>query len=76
MSKENKSYKGERSESSGRTIQLRESEALFIRFYHENEEIGRMNIKDGKLTFTGDVDESARLFFDKVISIHSEFMSR
>lgn len=35
-------------------------------FNLENEEHGRLFLEDGKLVFEGDVDISAKIFFDRV----------
>lgn len=37
-----------------------------IKFYHENAEVGCLNFGTDPITFTGNVDKSAELFFDAV----------
>jgi hypothetical protein len=33
------------------------------------EEVGRLDMKDGKMIFIGNVDQSAQIFFDEVVKI-------
>ena len=35
-----------------------------ISFSNESEEVGRLSWNDGVMVFTGDADESAKIFFD------------
>ena len=35
-----------------------------ITFHDKDTELGRLTLKDGRISFTGSVDESAQLFFD------------
>jgi hypothetical protein len=44
----------------------------FAVFNSENVEIGRLSIVDGKLVFTGNADEAAKVFFNAVSRIHEE----
>jgi hypothetical protein len=43
-----------------------------IYFYMANKEVGRLEIKDGKLKFTGDTDESASILFKHVTNVFNE----
>ena len=36
----------------------------WLKFWHEEREIGRLSWETGELVFTGDADESAKIFFD------------
>lgn len=38
----------------------------------DNEDIGKLEIKDGKFTFEGNADESAKAFFDHVIKLYMD----
>jgi hypothetical protein len=40
-----------------------------VQMTFKGKEIGRLDVKDGKLTFKGDVDESAQKFFDQLTKI-------
>lgn len=35
-----------------------------FKFHDECKEVGRITVKDGRMSFTGEVDESAKVFFD------------
>jgi len=37
----------------------------------DGEEIGSLDIDNGKLKFTGNTDESAKIFFEQVINYYS-----
>jgi hypothetical protein len=37
-----------------------------IRLFSDDGETGKLELKDGKLTFTGDIDASAKAFVDAV----------
>jgi len=41
-----------------------------------NKEIGRLSIKDNKLTFEGNADESAKIFFDTFKTVFNEYINR
>ena len=34
----------------------------------DDKEVGRLDMENGKMKFTGNVDESAKIFFEKVIN--------
>ncbi len=38
----------------------------------DDEEVGRLDLVDGKMVFTGNADESARIFFNSVIKQENE----
>lgn len=38
--------------------------------------VGKLENKDGVLSFTGNVDESARIFFDQCISLNNQELQR
>jgi len=40
-----------------------------IKIFLYDEEVGRIDMKDGKLVFIGDTDQSAKIFFDQVIKL-------
>lgn len=40
-----------------------------IKIFLYDDEVGRIDMKDGKLIFTGDADQSAQIFFDQVVRI-------
>lgn len=40
-----------------------------IKIFLYDEEVGRLDMKDGKMTFTGNVDQSAKIFFDRVVKL-------
>jgi len=40
-----------------------------IKIFLYNEEVGRLDMKDGKMVFIGNVDESAKILFDQVVKI-------
>jgi hypothetical protein len=40
-----------------------------IKIFLYDEEVGRLDMKDGKIVFTGDTDQSAQIFFDRVVRI-------
>lgn len=40
-----------------------------IKIFLYDEEVGRLDIKDGKMVFIGDVDQSAKIFFDRVVKL-------
>lgn len=40
------------------------AEPTTFAFYDYSKEVGRITIKDGRMSFTGEVDESAKVFFD------------
>jgi hypothetical protein len=40
-----------------------------VKIFVYGEEVGSLDMKDGKMMFTGDVDASAKVFFDRVVEI-------
>lgn len=40
-----------------------------IKIFLYDEEVGRLDMKDGKIVFTGDTDQSAQIFFDRVVKL-------
>ncbi len=49
-------------------------EAPFITFYDEDKVIGKIWGIDGVLSFEGDCDESAKLFFEQVIQLNRKYL--
>ena len=45
-----------------------------VSFIKDDKTIGKLDFKTLPMTFTGDADESAKLFFDKVISFSNGFV--
>lgn len=48
------------------------TEVPMIEFHSGSTSIGKLEEKDGILTFTGDADASARIFFESVIKQYSD----
>lgn len=40
-----------------------------IQIFLYDEEVGRLDMKNGKIVFTGDADLSAKIFFDHVVKL-------
>lgn len=40
-----------------------------VKIFLYDEEVGRLDMKDGKMIFTGNVDQSAKIFFEQVVKI-------
>lgn len=40
-----------------------------IKIFLYDEEVGRLDMKDGKIVFIGDADQSAKIFFDQVVKL-------
>jgi len=40
-----------------------------IKIFLYDEEVGRLDMKDGKIVFTGNTDQSAQIFFDRVVKL-------
>lgn len=40
-----------------------------IQIFLYDKEVGRLDMKDGKMVFTGNVDQSAKIFFDRVVKL-------
>lgn len=51
---------------------LEQPKCFVLTFTDENKEIGSLRIKDGQLTFEGDADRSAQIFFDEIIKKYSQ----
>ena len=46
-----------------------------IRFYSLDEELGKLIFKDGQITFEGNADASAQVFFEHVIKKGNSYIS-
>lgn len=53
----------------GTTINFHPKPSRNITFHGEDGNVGKLTWEDGKFHFEGNVDESARIFFDAVCSI-------
>lgn len=40
-----------------------------IQIFLYDEEVGRLDMKDGKIVFTGNADQSAQIFFNQVVKL-------
>jgi hypothetical protein len=40
-----------------------------IKIFLYDEEVGRLDMKDGKMVFTGNADQSAKIFFDQIVKL-------
>lgn len=59
-------------------LQPNPEDALIIEIWADEGKgprIGRLWEKEGRLAFEGDVEESAQVFFDKIIRLYSEALN-
>lgn len=57
-----------------RTSLVSKGEAPFLTFNDNGKNIGELWVKNGQLVFKGDVEESAKVFFDHVIQLNRRFL--
>lgn len=57
-------------DSSDNTLRFHQTPTPFsLSFSDDGKEVGRLEVKDGELTFSGNANKSAKVFFDAFIDI-------
>ena len=54
-------------------VVIQDGETALFELIQDGEEVGKLRFVDGVLTFEGDADESAKIFFDGVIKQYYDF---